>query len=587
MPFLSRIRSPVEVPVAAEEPTDNKNATAVESQDAASDSDGESLSKDAQHGVQKMEATTSVWSRNHLIAAYVLIWVIYSVDTMQQSMSDSLTPYVTSAFQEHSLTATTSIMSSIIGGLLKLPLAKILDIWGRPQGFALMVCCLTLGLIMMAGCNNVQTYAAAQVFYWVGYNGLDYSLSIFIADTSSLKNRSFMFAYATSPHIITSWIGGPLATAFLNGAGFRWGFGTFAIVTPIVCSPLFFLFIWNYRKAKKAGLTPISEHRRSSGQSLWHYVLEFDLAGLLLLCGGLALFLLPFSLYSYQTKGWQSPMIICMIAFGGLLLIRFALYEKYIAPKTFIPFSLLTDRTVLGANILAATLFVTFYIWNSYFQSFLQVVNGLTITEASYVGQIYTIGSCFWAIVVGLAIKWTGRFKWIALYFGVPMQILGVALMIKFRQPGVKIGYVVMCQIFIALSGGALVICEQMAVMAATTHQFVAVVLALEGMFASVGGAIGSTVAAAIWTGVFPQQLQQYLPENEKADYLTIYASLETQLSYEVGTPARNAINRAYGDSQRYMLIAATAILVLAVVSTAVWRDIKVKDFKQAKGRVV
>jgi hypothetical protein len=60
-------------------------------------------------------------------------------------------------------------MSSIIGGLVKLPLAKVLDIWGRPQGYALMAFFLTMGLVMMAACKNVETYAAAQVFYWVGY----------------------------------------------------------------------------------------------------------------------------------------------------------------------------------------------------------------------------------------------------------------------------------------------------------------------------------------------------------------------------------------------------------------------------------
>lgn len=87
---------------------------------------------------------------------------------MQQGMSNSMIPYVTSAFKQHSLTAAVSIMSSLIGGIWKLPLAKILDIWGRPQGFFMMMCFLTIGLIMMAACNNVETYAAAQVFYWVG-----------------------------------------------------------------------------------------------------------------------------------------------------------------------------------------------------------------------------------------------------------------------------------------------------------------------------------------------------------------------------------------------------------------------------------
>jgi MFS family permease len=87
---------------------------------------------------------------------------------MQSGMSGLLTPYVTSSFFQHSLTATTGIMSGLIGGLIKLPLAKVIDIWGRPQGFFIMVCFMTIGLIMMAACNNVETYAAAQVFYWVG-----------------------------------------------------------------------------------------------------------------------------------------------------------------------------------------------------------------------------------------------------------------------------------------------------------------------------------------------------------------------------------------------------------------------------------
>lgn len=87
---------------------------------------------------------------------------------MQAMVLSSLTPYVTSSFQLHSLTGATSIMSSIIGGLTQIPLAKILDTWGRPQGLALMLFCWVIGFIMMAACQNVQTYAAAQVFSSVG-----------------------------------------------------------------------------------------------------------------------------------------------------------------------------------------------------------------------------------------------------------------------------------------------------------------------------------------------------------------------------------------------------------------------------------
>lgn len=104
-----------------------------------------------------------------------------------------------------------------------------------------------------------------------------------------------------------------------------------------------------------------------------------------------------------------------------------------------------------------------------------------------------------------------------------------------FKWPLVSRGtfylYIVIYQIFIAVAGGTLVICEQMAVMAATTHQYIAVVIAVESMFANVGGAIGSAVAGAIWNGVFPQRLAECLPAESQGNLMSIVASLPTQLS--------------------------------------------------------
>lgn len=121
-------------------------------------------------------------------------------------------------------------------------------------------------------------------------------------------------------------------------------------------------------------------------------------------------------------------------------MIIFAIWERLFAPITFIPYSLLLNRTVLGACIVAATLFVSFYCWNSYFSSFLQVVNDLSVTDASYVVQVYTVGSCLCSIAVGLLIHYTKRYKPACLYFGIPISILGMGLMIKFRQPDINIG---------------------------------------------------------------------------------------------------------------------------------------------------
>lgn len=62
-----------------------------------------------------------------------------------------------------------------------------------------------MGLIMMAACREVEAYAAAMVFYTVGNTGLQYCLSVFVADTSSLKNRGLMQAFAYSPNMISEF----------------------------------------------------------------------------------------------------------------------------------------------------------------------------------------------------------------------------------------------------------------------------------------------------------------------------------------------------------------------------------------------
>ncbi|KAI9742682.1 MAG: hypothetical protein M1818_003823 [Claussenomyces sp. TS43310] len=412
-----------------------------------------------------------------------------------------------------------------------------------------------------------------------------YVLDVFLADTSSLKNRALVFAFSTTPYIATTFIGPRAAESFLETSGWRWGYGTFAIITPFIVLPILYLLWTNQLEAKKAGLLVREPSGRTLSQSIVYYFWEFDLAGLLLIIAGFVLFLLPFSLASYQTKGWGSGMIIAMLVIGICCLIAFGFYEKFFSRRPFVPFYLLRDRTVIGACMLANFLFISFYIWDDYFFTYLQAVHGLSVSDAGYVYNIYSIGSCFWAVVVAYAIRLSGRFKWVALV-SLPLEMLGVGLMIHFRQPDQAIGYVVMCQIFIAFGGGALVICEEMAVMAAAPHENVAVMLALIGLFSSVGGAIAHAISGAIYTNTFPQALNEALPGNTTLT-AELYGSLSVQLEYAMGTPERTAVIKAYAHSQWYLTIASLVFLVPGFFLISIWKDFKVKDLRQVKGRVV
>jgi hypothetical protein len=332
------------------------------------------------------------------------------------------------------------------------------------------------------------------------------------------------------------------------------------------------------------GLIPKRNSGRNAFQAFLHYCREFDAVGLLLLSAGVALFLLPFNLYTLQGRGWASPLVISMLVVGIVLIIAFVLWEKYCAPITFMPYSLLLDRTVFGACLLSATLFLSYSLWSSYFSSFLQVVKGLSVEHASYVIQTYTVVGVICAVSVGYLIHSTGRFKPACLYFGLPFSIFGLGLLIHFRHPDENVGYLVMCIIFIAVGQGVIVIGAEIAILAAASHVHVAVCIAVLGVFSSVGGAIGFTVASAIWQDIMPKRLMEYLPAEDLPNLLMIYGDLTTQLSYPIGSSTRLAIQHAYGDAQLRLLTVGTAVWAVAVIGVLMWRNIDVIGIKQTKG---
>lgn len=91
------------------------------------------------------------------------MFLLYFVNAFQASLTGNLTAFVLSGFEQHSLIPVIGIVSNVVSAATYLPVAKICNVWGRPQAFATMAFMATVGLIMMAVTNNVQTYAAAQV----------------------------------------------------------------------------------------------------------------------------------------------------------------------------------------------------------------------------------------------------------------------------------------------------------------------------------------------------------------------------------------------------------------------------------------
>lgn len=247
------------------------------------------LDQDAQEGVQQADAVNLVWTKTALVLAYCFIFLNFCVNSMEQQTSSNLMPYVMSNFSGHSLLPAISIASFVLSGVLKLPIAKLIDTWGRPQGLVTMSFLSTLGLALMALCRDVKTYAAAHLFHSVGFSGVAYILDIIIADTSSLKDRALAFTFAGSPFLVTTFLGPPAAQWFLRYSSWRISFVLFAVLTAVVAAPVFAILEYNVKKAKRLGVLKAPKTTRGWREGVWHYAMEFDgrsTYGPVLICTG-------------------------------------------------------------------------------------------------------------------------------------------------------------------------------------------------------------------------------------------------------------------------------------------------------------
>ncbi|EGY22015.1 siderophore iron transporter mirB [Verticillium dahliae VdLs.17] len=549
--------------------------------DLKADSDADSAN--FQGGVRRVRAITTVWSKKTLWLMFALLYLVSFVDQLTVSITYALNPYITSSFGKHGLLATVGIVSSIVGACTSLTLAKVIDIWGRIEGFISMTVIIVIGTIMKATCQNMEAYVAAQTLWWVGHLGALFTIDVMLADMTSLRNRMIMFTVNGTPLICSTFAGPKIADLFYKYHNFRWAFGTFAILTVAVALPVVIVMLWEQRKAEKSGVLPKVESNRTFFQSVKHYLIEFDAVGIILVTAVFALILLPFNIVPYAPNGWKTGYIIAMEVLGVLCTPGFYVWEMYFAPVKFLPWKYLKEPTIIGSSLLYCVMFISIFSWNTYFGSYLQVVHRLDITTANYVLNAFSLASAIFSPVFGLLIRYTGNFKWVA-YTGLPMMLLGTALLIPFRQPSTSVAVLTITQVLCGLGTGMFATCGQIAVMAVVTHQELAVVIAIWGMFGGIGSSIGFAISGAIWNNELPAQLLKRLPASAIDDAGLIFGDMVLQMSYADGTPERDAIVDSYAYVQRHMVIAGAALAPLCLIAIYLWKNVNVNKLEKEQG---
>lgn len=222
-----------------------------------------------------------------------------------------------------------------------------------------------------------------------------------------------------------------------------------------------------------------------------------------------------------------------------------------------------------------------------YFYSYLLVVQNKSVTAAGHITQTFSFTSTVASIIISLVIKYTSRYQPFVV-FGALIYLLGIGLMIRYRSIGASTGQLVGTQIALGIGGGMLNVPAQLGVQASTDHQHVAIATAVYLTCVEIGGAVGSAISGVVWGKNIPTKLREYLPVAQKVNATIIYNDINNALLYPVGSPARDAVNRAYQETMHSLLIIAICVAVPVFLLACVMKNYDLDEIgEQVKGRVI
>ncbi|KAG0165784.1 hypothetical protein DFQ28_008316 [Apophysomyces sp. BC1034] len=514
-------------------------------------------------GVRKVQLFKKVWTKVNKNVIFGGLVMISWVSTWDANINATVTPTVTSLLQANNIASILSTVMHILQVCLIPLYSKVSDFTGRAETYTFALVLYMVSFVVMATTNNYDTLVGGRVVYGVGKSGCSILAPILIGDMTSVITRGLMQALYNIPALFGILVAPKVGGVLLDNGLWRWAYGITPILllatgTPLICSLWHVEFkVRRILKSEQLSEKTTQEKKSFCQQVLW-VITEIDLIGTILLVAGLCLILLPCVLANTRWGGWGSAITIGTLVSGLVSWILFALWEWKGAIKPLIPVIHWESRTPIWGTLATITLHMIGTANWQYFLTYLQVSRKASPEKATYLERGYSVLYIIIQPLVGYLMKRTRvwrPFIWV----GTALLLIGVGLMIPARLPTSSDAFVVISQAIAGLGSGMLDVPLLVAVQSSVPHNDLSIVTALQQMGGSLGSAIGSTLAGAIWNAMLPGQIEKYVPG--EYDYKKIVQSIE----YAINLPDEqyNAVVVAYGEVQRVISIIAVCVASL------------------------
>ncbi|KAJ5636529.1 uncharacterized protein N7484_009842 [Penicillium longicatenatum] len=315
--------------------------------------------------------------------------------------------------------------------------AQLSNIFGRKPIIMLANLAFLGGSLICGLAKSVGMLIGGRVVQGLGGGGCLIMVTIIIGDMFEVKERAKYYGLTGIVWAISSGIGPILGGVFTQTIGWRW---CFLINLPFDGLSLGVLFIALKSQAKTV---PVMTGLK-----------QLDWIGSLLIIGGTICFLYGLEVGASGEGLWGSPMVICLLVFGVVILGLFSFYEARFATNPLIPSRVLSSRSncaSITVLCLHSFVFISYdYFLPLYFQvvlGFRAIISGVSLLALVVPLSAFTMGT-------GWYVRRKGDYQW-PIWIGSCFMTMGTGLFISFDSV-VSWPKIIIFQVIVSIGAGPL-----------------------------------------------------------------------------------------------------------------------------------
>jgi EmrB/QacA subfamily drug resistance transporter len=381
---------------------------------------------------------------------------------------------------------------------------KLSDIFGRRPLYLAAIAIFLAGSLYAGSVHSMTELAIARGIQGMGAGGLLALALTIIGDIVSLKDRSKFQGYFMSVFGISSVLGPVVGGAFAGSAnilgfdGWRW---VFFINLPIGLAALTVVFLYLHLPAK-------------------HVKQKIDYWG----AAAITLAIVPLLLVAEQGRSWGWTSLNSFLCYGlGVVGIAwFLLAEKRAGDYALIPLRLFRNMTFGLSSLLNFIIGIGMFGAIAMLPMYLQLVKGLTPTEAGLMMITFTLGILTGSITAGRTISSSGTYR---IFPIMGTAILSTAALVMGLSLGVDTGLWVpgVIAVFFGLGLGFCMQPLTLAMQVSVPPKDMGVGTSSAAFFRSMGGAVGTAVFISMLFSIAASQIADGMKAAmANADYLTV-----------------------------------------------------------------